>query len=151
MEDEKREKLTKLYRDCWDSYVQVNSQCLIALDFEKDNVEIVSFDLFMNLMRDQWQADFKDTVSSVYGKNGVLEQLFKDSQVEPSELFFHNEDAYRTMRILLEYPIINNLLGSSFVNEIKSDVLSKYYFYNERVTVLQQQEKAEEGVDSCVN
>ena len=41
MENEEREKFTKLYRDCWDSFVKCDSELLVALSVEEDDVQIL--------------------------------------------------------------------------------------------------------------
>lgn len=146
MENEEREKLTELYRDCWDSFVKTDSKLLVALSVEEDDVQIVSFDLLMQLMRDQWQESFSKTVAASYGSDGILEELYKRSEVKPSHLHAYNHDCYETISVLLEYPIFKYMLGSSFVNQ-QSDKVSKMYIsYGERVEVLQQQEEDQEDV-----
>lgn len=141
MENEEREKLTELYRDCWDSFVKTDSKLLVALSVEEDDVQIVSFDLLMQLMRDQWQESFSKTVAASYGSDGILEELYKRSEVKPSHLHAYNHDCYETISVLLEYPIFKYMLGSSFVNQQSDNVRKMYVSYRDRVKVLQQQEK----------
>ena len=141
MENEEREKLTELYRDCWDSFVKTDSKLLVALSVEEDDVQIVSFDLLMQLMRDQWQESFSKTVAASYGSDGILEELYKRSEVKPSHLHAYNHDCYETISVLLEYPIFNYMLGSSFVNQQSDNVRKMYVSYRDRVKVLQQQEE----------
>lgn len=141
MENEEREKLTELYRDCWDSFVKCDSKLLVALGIEEDNVQIISFDLLMELMRDQWQESFSETVAASYGSDGILEELYKKSEVKPSDLHAYNRDSYETISILLEYPMIKNMLGSSFVNQQFDKMRKMYVSYRDRVKVLQQQEE----------
>lgn len=146
MENEEREKLTELYRDCWDSFVKTDSKLLVALSVKEDDVQIVSFDLLMQLMRDQWQESFIKTVAASYGSDGVLEELYKRSEVKPSHLHAYNHDCYETISVLLEYPIFKHMLGSSFVNQQSDKVRKMYVSYGERVEVLQQQEEDQEDV-----
>lgn len=146
MENEEREKLTELYRDCWDSFVKTDSKLLVALSVKEDDVQIVSFDLLMQLMRDQWQESFIKTVAASYGSDGVLEELYKRSEVKPSHLHAYNHDCYETISVLLEYPIFKHMLGSSFVNQQSDKVRKMYISYGERVEVLQQQEEDQEDV-----
>lgn len=146
MENEEREKLTELYRDCWDSFVKTDSKLLVALSVEEDDVQIVSFDLLMQLMRDQWQESFSKTVAASYGSDGILEELYKRSEVKPSHLHAYNHDCYETISVLLEYPIFKYMLGSSFVNQQSDKVRKMYISYGERVEVLQQQEEDQEDV-----
>lgn len=146
MENEEREKLTELYRDCWDSFVKTDSKLLVALSVKEDDVQIVSFDLLMQLMRDQWQESFIKTVAASYGSDGVLEELYKRSEVKPSHLHAYNHDCYETISVLLEYPIFKYMLGSSFVNQQSDKVRKMYISYGERVEVLQQQEEDQEDV-----
>ena len=146
MENEEREKLTELYRDCWDSFVKTDSKLLVALSVKEDDVQIVSFDLLMQLMRDQWQESFIKTVAASYGSDGVLEELYKRSEVKPSHLHAYNHDCYETISVLLEYPIFKHMLGSSFVNQQSDRVRKMYVSYGERVEVLQQQEEGQEDV-----
>lgn len=141
MENEEREKFTKLYRDCWDSFVKCDSELLVALSVEEDDVQIVSFNLLMALMRDQWQDSFSETVAAAYGSDGILEELYKKSEVKPSDLLAYNRDSYETINILLEYPMIKHVLGSSFVNQQSDNVRKMYVSYRDRVKVLQQQEE----------
>lgn len=141
MENEEREKLTELYRDCWDSFVKTDSKLLVALSVEEDDVQIVSFDLLMQLMRDQWQESFSKTVAASYGSDGILEELYKRSEVKPSHLHAYNHDCYETISVLLEYPIFKYMLGSSFVNQQSNNVRKMYVSYRDRVKVLQQQEE----------
>nr|DAK82941.1 MAG TPA: hypothetical protein [Inoviridae sp.] len=141
MENEEREKLTELYRDCWDSFVKTDSKLLVALSVEEDDVQIVSFDLLMQLMRDQWQERFSKTVAASYGSDGILEELYKRSEVKPSHLHAYNHDCYETISVLLEYPIFKYMLGSSFVNQQSDNVRKMYVSYRDRVKVLQQQEE----------
>lgn len=141
MENEEREKLTELYRDCWDSFVKTDSKFLVALSVEEDDVQIVSFDLLMQLMRDQWQESFSKTVAASYGSDGILEELYKRSEVKPSHLHAYNHDCYETISVLLEYPIFKYMLGSSFVNQQSDNVRKMYVSYRDRVKVLQQQEE----------
>lgn len=141
MENEEREKLTELYRDCWDSFVKTDSKFLVALSVKEDDVQIISFDLLMQLMRDQWQEYFNETVSGVYGSDGVLEELYKKPEVKPSHLHAYNHDCYETISVLLEYPIFKHMLGSSFVNQQSDNVRKMYVSYQDRVKVLQQQEE----------
>lgn len=141
MENEEREKLTELYRDCWDSFVKTDSKLLVALSVEEDDVQIVSFDLLMQLMRDQWQESFSKTVAASYGSDGILEELYKRSEVKPSHLHVYNHDCYETISVLLEYPIFKYMLGSSFVNQQSDNVRKMYVSYRDRVKVLQQQEE----------
>ncbi len=141
MENEEREKLTELYRDCWDSFVKTDSKLLVALSVEEDDVQIVSFDLLMQLMRDQWQESFSKTVAASYGSDGILEELYKRSEVKPSHLHAYNHDCYETISVLLEYPIFKYMLGSSFVNQQSDNVRKMYVSYRDRVKVLQQQEE----------
>lgn len=141
MENEEREKLTELYRDCWDSFVKTDSKLLVALSVEEDDVQIVSFDLLMQLMRDQWQESFSKTVVASYGSDGILEELYKRSEVKPSHLHAYNHDCYETISVLLEYPIFKYMLGSSFVNQQSDNVRKMYVSYRDRVKVLQQQEE----------
>lgn len=146
MENEEREKLTELYRDCWDSFVKTDSKLLVALSVKEDDVQIVSFDLLMQLMRDQWQESFSKTVAASYGSDGILEELYKRSEVKPSHLHAYNHDCYETISVLLEYPIFKYMLGSSFVNQQSDKVRKMYISYGERVEVLQQQEEDQEDV-----
>lgn len=146
MENEEREKLTELYRDCWDSFVKTDSKLLVALSVEEDDVQIVSFDLLMQLMRDQWQESFSKIVAASYGSDGILEELYKRSEVKPSHLHAYNHDCYETISVLLEYPIFKYMLGSSFVNQQSDKVRKMYISYGERVEVLQQQEEDQEDV-----
>lgn len=141
MENEEREKLTELYRDCWDSFVKTDSKLLVALSVEEDDVQIVSFDLLMQLMRDQWQESFSKTVAASYGSDGILEELYKKSEVKPSDLLAYNRDSYETINVLLEYLMIKHMLGSSFVNQQFNNVRKMYVSYRDRVKVLQQQEE----------
>lgn len=141
MENEEREKLTELYRDCWNSFVKTDSKLLVALSVEEDDVQIVSFDLLMQLMRDQWQESFSKTVAASYGSGGILEELYKRSEVKPSHLHAYNHDCYETISVLLEYPIFKYMLGSSFVNQQSDKVRKMYVSYRDRVKVLQQQEE----------
>lgn len=141
MENEEREKLTELYRDCWDSFVKTDSKLLVALSVEEDDVQIVSFDLLLQLMRDQWQESFSKTVAASYGSDGILEELYKRSEVKPSHLHAYNHDCYETISVLLEYPIFKYMLGSSFVNQQSDNVRKMYVSYRDRVKVLQQQEE----------
>lgn len=132
MENEEREKLTELYRDCWDSFVKTDSKLLVALSVEEDDVQIVSFDLLMQLMRDQWQESFSKTVAASYGSDGILEELYKRSEVKPSHLHAYNHDCYETISVLLEYPIFKYMLGSSFVNQQSDNVRKMYVSYRDR-------------------
>lgn len=146
MENEEREKLTELYRDCWDSFVKCDSKLLVALSVEEDDIQIVSFNLLMQLMRDQWQESFSETVAASYGSDGILEKLYKKPEVKPSALLAYNHDSYETINVLLEYPIFKHMLGSSFVNQQSDNVRKMYVSYRDRVKVLQQQEEDQEDV-----
>ena len=141
MENEERERYTQLYRDCWDSFVKCDSKLLVALGIEEDDVQIISFDLLMELMRDQWQDSFSETVAAAYGSDGILEELYKKSEVKPSDLLAYNRDSYETISILLEYPMIKYMLGLSFVNQQFDKLRKMYASYRDRVEVLQQQEE----------
>lgn len=141
MENERTKKFAKVYRNCWDSYVRTGSKYLVALDVTEDDFEIVSFDLLMQLMRDHWQEDFNEMITAVYGSNGILETMFKKSEVKPCQLLLHNEQSCDRIMTILQYPLFGNVMSLDFVNQQIENVKRLHDVYEKRVEVLQQQEE----------
>ena len=150
-------EIRQLYLDCWNSWsnhlkydvdLKGSSKLMIALGEEENDVEVISFDLFMKLMSEQFQEDFNKMMSAVYGNSGYLETLFKNPQMSPSELSIVNQGMFVMMRSILNFSFIKKIVDKSFVKMAFIDLKKQRDSYEERVLVLQQQEESRDRFDS---